>query len=109
MTLLAAMTTDLVGYKLFRLRKDGSLGPLFINKTLRLEVGGTYEAEAHRTKGYAFRPGWHLCKTMSAPHLSKTGRVWAKVMAYDTTEYPRPESQGGAWLLANRITILELA
>jgi hypothetical protein len=106
---LAMPTTDLVGYKLFRLRKDGSLGPLFINKQLRLDVGGTYEAEEHRTKGYAFRPGWHLCKTPTAPHLSKNNRVWAKVMAYDATEYPRPESQGGAWLLAKRITILELA
>lgn len=46
----------MIGYKLFRQRKDGTLGPLFINRRQRLEVGKTYEAEEHRTKGFAFRP-----------------------------------------------------
>lgn len=99
---------DLVGYKLFRRRKDGSLGPLFINKRLRLQVGESYEAEEHPTKGYAFRPGWHLCREPVAPHLSKNNRVWVKVMAYEAVEYPRPESQGGVWLLAKRIKVLQI-
>jgi len=38
------------------------LGPLFINKTLCIEAGITYKAEAHKTKGFAFRPGWHICR-----------------------------------------------
>lgn len=99
---------DIVGYKLFRQRRDGSLGPLFINKRLRLHVGETYVAEEHPTKGYAFRPGWHLCKEPVAPHLSKTNRVWAKVMAYDAVEYPRPASQGGTWVLAKKIKVLQI-
>ena len=96
-----------IGYKLFRQRKDGSLGPLFINRKLRINLGGTYQAESHQTKGYALRPGWHLCTKPIAPHLSKKNRVWVKVTAYNTKEYPRPESQGGAWLLADKITVLE--
>ena len=47
----------MIGYKLFKLRKDGTLGPLFINRKQQLAVGQTYYSEAHRTKGYAFRPG----------------------------------------------------
>lgn len=98
----------MIGYKLFRLRKDGSLGPLFINCRQRLYIGETYLAEAHRTKGYAFRPGWHICSTMSAPHLSKKGRVWAKVSFSEYTEHRRPECQGGMWYTANSMKILEV-
>ena len=48
-------------WKLFSLKKDGSIGPLFINKKQRLTPGVWYEAEEHKTKGFAFRPGWHCC------------------------------------------------
>jgi len=96
------------GYKLFRLRKDGSLGPLFINKRQRLEVGQSYTAEEHRTKGFAFRPGWHICSKQEAPHLSKKGRVWAKVSFSDYTSHVRPVSQGGLWYTANYIKILSI-
>jgi hypothetical protein len=98
----------MIGYKLFRLRKDGSLGPLFINCRQRLEVGITYEAEEHLTKGFAFRPGWHICSEMNAPHLSKKGRVWAKVKFSDYTSHVRPESQGGLWYTANKMKIVEV-
>jgi len=98
----------MVGYKLFRMRKDGSLGPLFINRRQRLAVGETYPAEAHRTKGYAFRPGWHICHEKNAPHLSKRGRVWARVEFSGYTQHLRPESQGGMWYTANSMTILEV-
>ena len=98
----------MIGYKLFRLRRDGTLGPLFINRRQRLVVGGDYEAEEHRTKGYAFRPGWHICAAPTAPHLSKKGRVWAKVRFQNYTQHQRPDSQGGLWYTANRMQILEL-
>lgn len=98
----------MIGYKLFRLRKDGSLGPLFINRKQRLAEGESYIAEAHFTKGYAFRPGWHICSEQNAPHLSKIGRVWAKVSFSDYVEHIRPASQGGLWYTANRMTILKI-
>lgn len=97
-----------VGYKLFRMRKDGTLGPLFINRTLRVPVGEWLEAEDHPTKGYAHRPGWHAAPTKHAPHLSEKGRVWCKVLLEGVREYPRPKSQGGTWLLANRLKVLEV-
>ena len=98
----------MIGYKLFRLRKDGSLGPLFINARQKLYVGETYIAEAHRTPGYAFRPGWHICSEMNAPHLSKKDRVWAKVKFTNYTSHVRPESQGGLWYTAKNMTILNI-
>lgn len=98
----------MIGYKLFRLRKDGTLGPLFINRKQRITVGVTYKAEEHLTKGFAFRPGWHICSEKNAPHLSKEGRVWAKVSFSDYTSHVRPESQGGLWYTANKMKIVEI-
>jgi len=98
----------MIAYKLFKLRKDGSLGPLFINCRQRLEVGQTYMAENHPTKGYKVRPGWHCCKAPSAPHLSTKGRVWAKVRITDYEKHLRPPGQGGLWFTANRLTILSV-
>lgn len=97
----------MIGYKLFRKRKDGSIGPLFINKTLRIEPGVTYQMESHRTKGFAYRPGWHICREPKAPHLSQNGREWRKVEfdLLDTIE--RPESQGGVWYLGKTLKVLE--
>lgn len=99
----------MIGWKLFRLRKDGSLGPLFINMKQRLYVGETYQAEDHPTKGYAHRPGWHVCSKKDAPHLSKKNRIWAKVRLEGVTKYKRPASQGGLWYLAEKMTILHVS
>ena len=94
------------GWKLFRRRKDGTLGPLFINRKLRVPVGEWLNAEAHRTPGYAFRPGWHATLRPIAPHLRTTGdRVWCRVSLRDTEFYDRPESQGGTWVLAQRLRV----
>jgi hypothetical protein len=98
----------MIGYKLMRLRRDGTLGPLFINRRLVLEVGKTYIAESHPTKGFALRPGFHICAEMNAPHLSKRGRAWAKVEFADYTEHKRPASQGGLWYTANTMKVLEI-
>jgi hypothetical protein len=106
MSAAANPAEGVVGWKLFRRRKDGSLGPLFINMRQRLHVGRTYEAESHQTKGFAFRPGWHVCSRRSAPHLSKRGRIWAKVLVRGVTEHRRPASQGGLWFTAKSMTVL---
>ena len=98
----------MIGYKLFRLRKDGTLGPLFINRKQKLAIGKTYVAEEHKTPGFAFRPGWHICSEQNAPHLSKKDRVWAKVKFSNYTSHVRPESQGGLWYTAKNMTIVNI-
>ncbi len=94
------------GWKLFKLRKDGSIGPLFINARLRVPVGVWLQAEAHPTKGFAYRPGWHATLQQSAPHLRTTGnRVWCRVSLEGVRYYKRPESQGGTWVLAESLRV----
>lgn len=93
-------------YKLFRLRKDGSLGPLFINRKLRIPIGEWMEAEDHPKKGFAHRPGWHCCMVPNAPHLKTSeGRVWAQCTVEQYKIYDRPKSQGGQWVLAKRLRV----
>lgn len=43
------------GFKLFRQRKDGTLGALFINRKQVIEIGVEYPAENHPTKGFMER------------------------------------------------------
>ncbi len=93
-------------YKLVRKMKNGTLAPLFINKTFRFPIGEWVAAEDHRTTGFAYRPGWHCTFTPNAPHLSKRGRVWVAVEIADYETYTRPTSQGGAWLLAQKMKVL---
>jgi len=97
-----------IGWKLFTLRKDGTIGPLFINRKLKLLDGEWFEAEDHPTKGYARRPGWHVTPRPRAPHLKtdREDRVWRRVMIMEYTELERPEKQGGTWWLANRMMVL---
>lgn len=98
----------MIGYKLFRQRKDGSLGPLFINRKQRIEKNVWLPAEAHLTKGFAYRPGWHICSEMNAPHLSKKGRVWAEVEFELWTSHVRPANQGGLWYTAQQMRVVEI-
>lgn len=93
-------------YKLLRLMKDSSLAPLFINKRQRIPIGQWLDAEDHPTKGFAHRPGWHCCLKPEAPHLSNKGRIWCEVEVEDYRLFDRPESQGGQWLLANKMRIV---
>lgn len=96
-----------VAYKLFTKRKDGTLGPLFINKRQRVLKGVWLDAEDHPTKGYAHRPGWHVMKYPEAPHLRSGGdRVWCKVVIRDYKKEQRPESQGGVWYLADKMYVV---
>lgn len=98
----------MIGYKLFRKRKDGSLGPLFIHRKLRIKPGLEYDAENHPTKGYALRPGWHICHSKNAPHLSYKNRVWCKVEFKHKETLHRPENQGGIWYLGDTLKVLEV-
>lgn len=101
------------GYKLFKRRKDGSLGPLFINARQRVPMGEWLEAEDHPTKGFAHRPGWHATLKPIAPHLAKVTksgpeRVWCKVELRECRKFNRPQSQGGTWVLAQWLKVVEV-
>jgi hypothetical protein len=93
-------------YKLFRKMKDGSLSPLFINKKERIPHNEWLVAECHPTNGFAVRKGWHCTLSPVAPHLSTKNRVWVEVEIDDYEFYNRPESQGGTWVLAQRMKVL---
>ena len=93
-------------YKLVRQRKDGTLGPLFINAKMRIPLDTWLAAEDHKTKGYAHRPGWHCTLTPEAPHLSEKDRVWCQVEVRDFEILERPGSQGGKWILAKYMKVV---
>lgn len=104
----------MLAYKLLKQRKDGSLGPLFINASLRVPIGEWMEAEDHRTKGYAHRPGWHCTEKQTAPHIMKKPasgqtRVWCHVEIGGNIEpFQRPDNQGGTWLIASKMKVLDI-
>lgn len=95
-------------YKLMRLRKDGTLGPLFINATMRVPMNEWLDAEDHPTKGYKHRPGWHVLPLPIAPHLTTKGRVWVRVEILDYVQMTRATHQGGVWYLAKKMRIVEI-
>lgn len=96
----------MIAYKLLRKRKNGTLGPLFINRRQIIPIEEWLQAESHPTKGYAVRPGWHTTSKPEAPHLSMRDRVWMKVEIDDYKKIVRPKSQGGVWWLANQMKVL---
>jgi hypothetical protein len=97
-----------VAYKLLRVRRDGTLGPLFINKRQVIPFRRWLKAGDFPTKGYARRPGWHAAPQPHAPHLSLRERVWCKVRIRNFTELMRPERQGGKWWLAKWMMVESL-
>jgi hypothetical protein len=102
----------MIVYKLFRL-KNGKLYPLFINRQKSIPFEEWMGAECFPTKGFAVRKGWHCTLQPIAPHLKtelKSGekRIWVKCEAEDFEYYQRPESQGGTWVLAQRLKVLEV-
>ena len=95
-------------YKLLSLRRDNTLGSLFIDTHRVLSPGVWYVAGEYPTKGFAVRYGWHVMLLPEAPHLSKRGRVWANVEIDQVLDIVRrPKSQGGVWLTVKWIRILE--
>jgi hypothetical protein len=97
----------MIAYKLLTKRKDGTLGPLFINRKQRIPIGVWLESEHHPTKGYKDRQGWHCTKNPVAPHLHTKNRRWYQVEIEDVETLKRPEAQGGVWFLAQRMRVLE--
>lgn len=102
----------MIAYKLLKRRQDGTLGPLFINPSQRIPIGVWLEAEDHPTKGFAHRPGWHCTPEPHAPHLTMTPkhgppRVWCIVELKGVEQYSRPKAQGGTWLLARKMKVIE--
>ena len=95
----------MIAYKLMKLRKNGTLGSLFINKRRILPIGEWMQADEYPTKGFAVRKGWHCTFVPVAPHLSTKGRVWVEVEVEDYSVFERPLLQGGKWILANRMKI----
>ena len=93
-------------YKLMKLRQDGSIGPLLINCRQRIPLGEWLAAEAHPTKGFAVRPGWHVAGQPHAPHLSMKGRAWYEVEIEDYYKFERPGNQGGEWLIAEWMKVI---
>ena len=98
----------MIAYKLFRLRKDGSLGSLFINRKAIVPMNKWLKAKPHKTEGYAYRPGWHCTSKPYAPHLSMDGRVWCKVEIDGYEEFKRPKVQGSIWFIAKRMRLVEV-
>lgn len=96
----------MLAYKLFRIRKDGTLDEQRTNRRQRIPLGKPLVAESHRTKGYKYRPGWHVVDTPNAPHLSTVGRKWYVVNISGWTKHVRPASQGGLWYTAKTMTVL---
>lgn len=95
-----------VGYKLLRLRANGTMGPLFINKRQVIPFGQWLKAEDHPTKGFQHRPGWHAAPEPYAPHLSTKGRVWCEVELRGVRLIKRPKAQGNAWYLATQMKVI---
>ena len=101
-------------YKLIRQLKDGKYYPLFIGKTKEYVFGEWLQAECIPTKGFAVRKGFHCCFEQNAPHLklqlaNGEKRVWVECEVEDWETYNRPESQGGAWILAQKMKLLRIA
>lgn len=95
-------------YKVFKKRKDGTIGPLFIGATQRLPMNTWLDAEDIPTKGFAHRPGWHAGREPNATHLKMLdNRVWFEVEIEDYETFKRPTNQGGEWLIAQRMKIIK--
>lgn len=96
----------MIAYKLIRKMRDGSLSPLFINQKSRIAIGVWLNAELCPKKDFAIRKGWHCTIEPKAPHLSKKNRVWVEVELDDYEYYERPESQGGMWVLGQKMKVI---
>lgn len=101
------MSNKTIAYKLVRKLNNDELSPLFINKKFRFPVGIWLDAESHPTNGFQYRKGWHCTLKPNAPHLSTKNRIWVEVEIEDFEYYNRPESQGGTWVLAQKMKIIK--
>ena len=96
------------------MRKDGTLGSLFVGRNIVIPVGEWMIADHSLPHpGLAHRPGFHCCSKKSAPHIKlklKSGeqRVWCLVKIEDFKAHERPESQGGLWYVAEKMKIISV-
>jgi hypothetical protein len=102
----------MIAYKLFKIRKDGSIGSLFINASEKYEINKWMDAKPIKKNGFAFRCGFHCLINPVAPHLKMNlangeKRAFFKVEIESYEYFTRPKSQGGGWVLAQRMKILE--
>jgi hypothetical protein len=67
-------------YKLMRLRRDDTLGSLFINRSEVYSIGEWMEAKFYPTNGFAQRYGWHCCRNECASSQIKTCKRRTKSM-----------------------------
>jgi hypothetical protein len=96
-----------LGYKLFKVRKSGTIGSLFIDTRRIIPLNEWLRAEPKRKNGFSFRPGWHVCLTPHAPHLKTDGRMWFDIEFDDYDVIERPDNQGGKWAIAKWIKVLQ--
>lgn len=105
--LTVVITPTRPAFKLLTLRRNGTLGPLFINRRQVITPGEWMRAEDHKTKGFAHRPGWHVAPAPFAPHLTEKGRIWMHVEISDYVVLVRPDIQGKAWWIARWMRVLD--
>lgn len=107
-------------YKLFRVRRDGSLGPVIINRGQRIETGKWLKFEDHsdkaRSYGVAIRPGFHATKEPHAPHLTNgskqaiaDNRTWFVVELQKVRAEHRGVDGGSDWYVAEKMKVLHPA
>ena len=71
--------------------------------------GKWMDAKCFPKKGFKVRTGFHAMLTPNAPHLSQKGRVWVKVELDGKIEInDRPATQGGRWVLGQKMRVLEI-
>ena len=100
------MSRVIFAFKLFRIRKEGSIGSLFVEPTARHPIGTWIPAKAHSHKKLKFRKGWHALIHPNAPHLSKKNRAWYIVMVDNYEVIDRPKNHGGKWVIAQKLNII---
>lgn len=104
----------MIAYKLLRLRRDGTLGPLFVGRSTVIPVAVRQYARYDLPHpGLAHRPGFHCTAIPFAPHIAMRltngeQRVWCAVDIYDYDTHRRPMSQGGIWYTAENMTVFEV-
>ena len=101
----------MIAYKLFSVRANGTLGPLFISTGTVVPVGQWLEGHCIPTQGFSIRQGWHACPTPTAPHLTlcpkgKRPRVWCRVELAGKVEHKGTPQ--GPWLIAERMRVLRV-
>lgn len=96
----------IIAYKLCRLKSNGDITSLFINKKEKLPFNVWLTAKSYPTKGFKLRPFWHSTSNPTAPHLSEKNRIWVKVLIKNYKKFERPENQGGLWFLSKKIKLI---